>query len=65
MLKNARSVITEPISQSAVGPIKQIEALQKKATRRAYMGDVVGTGSSRKSSRPTPLVPWFAGDDIP
>ncbi|MGQ7180548.1 bifunctional aconitate hydratase 2/2-methylisocitrate dehydratase, partial [Escherichia coli] len=45
------------------GPIKQIEALQQKGFPLAYVGDVVGTGSSRKSA--TNSVLWFMGDDIP
>ncbi|MEX5409445.1 bifunctional aconitate hydratase 2/2-methylisocitrate dehydratase [Atlantibacter hermannii] len=62
MLKNAREGI-EPDQPGAVGPIKQIEALQQKGYPLAYVGDVVGTGSSRKSA--TNSVLWFMGDDIP
>ncbi|HCM1863882.1 TPA: bifunctional aconitate hydratase 2/2-methylisocitrate dehydratase [Salmonella enterica subsp. houtenae serovar 43:z4,z32:-] len=62
MLKNAREGI-EPDQPSVVGPIKQIEALGKKGFPLAYVGDVVGTGSSRKSA--TNSVLWFMGDDIP
>ncbi|AUU36156.1 bifunctional aconitate hydratase 2/2-methylisocitrate dehydratase [Proteus mirabilis] len=62
MLKNAREGI-EPDQPSSVGPIKQIEALNKKGFPLAYVGDVVGTGSSRKSA--TNSVLWFMGDDIP
>ncbi|EBB0665282.1 bifunctional aconitate hydratase 2/2-methylisocitrate dehydratase [Salmonella enterica] len=62
MLKNAREGI-EPDQPGVVGPIKQIEALQKKGYPLAYVGDVVGTGSSRKSA--TNSVLWFMGDDIP
>ncbi|WP_156124005.1 bifunctional aconitate hydratase 2/2-methylisocitrate dehydratase [Enterobacter sp. Bisph1] len=62
MLKNAREGI-EPDQPGAVGPIKQIEALAKKGFPLAYVGDVVGTGSSRKSA--TNSVLWFMGDDIP
>ncbi|EIV5419080.1 bifunctional aconitate hydratase 2/2-methylisocitrate dehydratase [Klebsiella aerogenes] len=62
MLKNAREGI-EPDQPGAVGPIKQIEALQQKGFPLAYVGDVVGTGSSRKSA--TNSVLWFMGDDIP
>ncbi|MFB5747119.1 bifunctional aconitate hydratase 2/2-methylisocitrate dehydratase [Cedecea neteri] len=62
MLKNAREGI-EPDQAGAIGPIKQIEALQKKGFPLAYVGDVVGTGSSRKSA--TNSVLWFMGDDIP
>lgn len=62
MLKNAREGI-EPDQLGVVGPIKQIEALQQKGYPLAYVGDVVGTGSSRKSA--TNSVLWFMGDDIP
>jgi len=62
MLKNAREGI-EPDEPGNVGPIGQIEALQAKGFPLAYVGDVVGTGSSRKSA--TNSVLWFMGDDIP
>ncbi|RIZ69034.1 MAG: bifunctional aconitate hydratase 2/2-methylisocitrate dehydratase [Methylococcales bacterium] len=41
----------------------QIEELQEKGFPVAYVGDVVGTGSSRKSA--TNSVLWFIGNDIP
>ncbi|WFQ78285.1 bifunctional aconitate hydratase 2/2-methylisocitrate dehydratase [Xenorhabdus sp. SF857] len=62
MLKNAREGI-EPDQAGVVGPVKQIEALSKKGYPLAYVGDVVGTGSSRKSA--TNSVLWFMGEDIP
>ena len=62
MLKNARDGIT-PDQPGVVGPIKQIEALNQKGYPLAYVGDVVGTGSSRKSA--TNSVLWFMGEDIP
>ncbi|MBK4768722.1 MAG: bifunctional aconitate hydratase 2/2-methylisocitrate dehydratase [Pantoea sp. Morm] len=62
MLKNPRDGI-EPDDAGNVGPIKQIEALQQKGFPLTYVGDVVGTGSSRKSA--TNSVLWFMGDDIP
>ncbi|WP_152473122.1 bifunctional aconitate hydratase 2/2-methylisocitrate dehydratase [Tatumella saanichensis] len=62
MLKIAREGI-EPDDAGNVGPIKQIEALQKKGFPLVYTGDVVGTGSSRKSA--TNSVLWFMGEDIP
>jgi aconitate hydratase 2/2-methylisocitrate dehydratase len=40
-----------------------IEDLKKKGHAVAYVGDVVGTGSSRKSA--TNSVLWWTGDDIP
>ncbi|QOL15895.1 bifunctional aconitate hydratase 2/2-methylisocitrate dehydratase [Dickeya dianthicola] len=62
MLKNAREGI-EPDQPGAVGPIKQIETLNTTGFPLAYVGDVVGTGSSRKSA--TNSVLWFMGEDIP
>ena len=62
MLKNSRDGI-EPMDDGAVGPLAQIEDLQAKGHPLAYVGDVVGTGSSRKSA--TNSVLWFMGDDIP
>ncbi|MCL9781065.1 bifunctional aconitate hydratase 2/2-methylisocitrate dehydratase [Vibrio sp. S4M6] len=62
MLKNARDGI-EPDQAGTIGPIKQIEALKEKGHQLVYVGDVVGTGSSRKSA--TNSVLWFMGDDIP
>jgi len=62
MLKNEREGIV-PDAPGSVGPIKQIEELNKKGFPLAYVGDVVGTGSSRKSA--TNSVLWFMGDDIP
>ncbi len=62
MLKMARDGI-EPVQPGSVGPLKQIEAVKAKGFPVAYVGDVVGTGSSRKSA--TNSVLWFFGDDIP
>ncbi|MGR5141685.1 bifunctional aconitate hydratase 2/2-methylisocitrate dehydratase [Photobacterium sp. DNB23_23_1] len=62
MLKNEREGI-EPDQPGSIGPIKQIEALKAKGHQLVYVGDVVGTGSSRKSA--TNSVLWFMGDDIP
>ena len=42
---------------------KQIEALKEKGHPLAYVGDVVGAGSSRKSA--TNSILWLMGDDIP
>lgn len=44
-------------------PLETIEALKDKGYPIAYVGDVVGTGSSRKSA--TNSVLWHMGDDIP
>ncbi|MFB1011485.1 MAG: bifunctional aconitate hydratase 2/2-methylisocitrate dehydratase, partial [Thiopseudomonas sp.] len=62
MLKMARDGIN-PDQPGSVGPIKQMEELKAKGYPVAYVGDVVGTGSSRKSA--TNSVLWFFGDDIP
>jgi aconitate hydratase 2/2-methylisocitrate dehydratase len=62
MLKNARPGI-EPEKPGERGPIKQLEALKAKGHLVAYVGDVVGTGSSRKSA--TNSVLWWTGEDIP
>lgn len=62
MLKNERDGIN-PDQPGSIGPIKQIEELQSKGHQLVYVGDVVGTGSSRKSA--TNSVLWFMGDDIP
>ena len=62
MLKMERDGINPDVPGS-VGPIKQMEALKAKGFPVAYVGDVVGTGSSRKSA--TNSVLWFFGDDIP
>jgi len=62
MLKNVRDGIV-PDAPGSKGPVKQIEALIAKGHPLAYVGDVVGTGSSRKSA--TNSVLWFMGDDIP
>ena len=62
MLKNPRPGI-DPDVPGEIGPIKQIEALKDKGHLVAYVGDVVGTGSSRKSA--TNSVLWHTGEDIP
>ena len=62
MLKMARPGI-RPDKPGAIGPISLISELQQKGHPLAYVGDVVGTGSSRKSA--TNSVLWHMGDDIP
>ncbi len=62
MLKNARDGIV-PEEDGKRGPVKFIESLKEKGHLVAYVGDVVGTGSSRKSA--TNSVLWFTGEDIP
>ncbi|WP_417594705.1 bifunctional aconitate hydratase 2/2-methylisocitrate dehydratase [Oceanospirillum sp.] len=62
MLKMERDGIN-PDEQGVQGPIKQIRELLDQGHPVAYVGDVVGTGSSRKSA--TNSVLWFFGDEIP
>ena len=62
MHKNARPGIT-PEDDGKRGPVKFIEDLRAQGNLVAYAGDVVGTGSSRKSA--TNSVLWFTGQDIP
>ncbi|MDR3440215.1 bifunctional aconitate hydratase 2/2-methylisocitrate dehydratase [Telmatospirillum sp.] len=62
MLKNPRAGI-EPDEPGVRGPLKLLASLKTKGHLVAYVGDVVGTGSSRKSA--TNSVLWFTGDDIP
>ncbi len=62
MLKNPRPGI-EPEEPGVRGPVKFLEDLRAKGNLVAYVGDVVGTGSSRKSA--TNSVLWFTGEDIP
>lgn len=62
MLKNARDGIF-PEVDGEIGPLGQLEELKKLGHPLAYVGDVVGTGSSRKSA--TNSVLWHMGDDIP
>ena len=43
--------------------LKLIDTLKQKGLPLAYVGDVVGTGSSRKSAINS--LQWFMGDDLP
>jgi aconitate hydratase 2/2-methylisocitrate dehydratase len=52
----------EPEEHGVKGPMKQVAEIQAKGLPVAFVGDVVGTGSSRKSA--TNSVLWFFGDDI-
>ncbi|SUA55331.1 Aconitate hydratase 2 [Oligella urethralis] len=64
MLKNKRPDASfEPEEDGKRGPVHFIENLKEKGNLVAYVGDVVGTGSSRKSA--TNSVLWFTGEDIP
>ncbi|PBS11898.1 bifunctional aconitate hydratase 2/2-methylisocitrate dehydratase [Lysobacteraceae bacterium NML93-0792] len=64
MLKNKRDDAPfVPEEDGKRGPIQAILDLKNKGNLVAYVGDVVGTGSSRKSA--TNSVLWWTGDDIP
>ena len=64
MLKNTRpGAAFKPEEDGKRGPMKFIEDLKAKGHLVAYVGDVVGTGSSRKSA--TNSVIWATGQDIP
>lgn len=62
MLKMAREGIV-PDEPGTIGPIKLINEMEADGTPLVYVGDVVGTGSSRKSAANS--VMWYIGDDIP
>lgn len=64
MLKNKRpDAPFVPEEDGKRGPIQEILSLKEKGHIVAYVGDVVGTGSSRKSA--TNSVLWWTGEDIP
>lgn len=52
----------QPDEHGVTGPMQQVQDIQAKGLPVAFVGDVVGTGSSRKSA--TNSVLWFFGDDI-
>ncbi len=52
-----------PEEHGVTGPMAQIDELKAKGLPVAFVGDVVGTGSSRKSA--TNSVLWFFGEDMP
>ena len=56
MLKNPRDGLVD-------NPLQKLEELKALGHPVAYVGDVVGTGSSRKSA--TNSVLWYTGEDIP
>ena len=60
--KMARDGLT-PDEPGVIGPMKQIDEIKAKGLPVAFVGDVVGTGSSRKSA--TNSVLWFFGEDMP
>ena len=62
MLKNPRPGI-DPDKPNEIGPIETINWLKQKKFPIAFVGDVVGTGSSRKSA--TNSILWHFGKKIP
>ncbi|MFQ3207115.1 MAG: aconitate hydratase 2/2-methylisocitrate dehydratase [Glaciecola sp.] len=62
MFKMTRDGLT-PEVHGELGPLAQIEQIKAKGHPVVFVGDVVGTGSSRKSA--TNSVLWFFGDDLP
>ena len=52
----------EPEDHSKVGPMAQIEAVKATGLPVAFVGDVVGTGSSRKSAANSVL--WYFGQPV-
>jgi len=62
MIKMAREGI-EPDEPGKTGPLQHIEAIKASGLPVAFVGDVVGTGSSRKSA--TNSVLWYFGEDTP
>lgn len=60
---HALAMLKNPREGMDGDPIAKIDELIEKGHPVAYVGDVVGTGSSRKSA--TNSVLWHMGDDIP
>ncbi len=60
---HALAMLKMPRENFVDKPLEVLEELKAKGHPVAYVGDVVGTGSSRKSA--TNSVLWFMGDDIP
>jgi len=52
-----------PEEHGVTGPMQQVEDVLAQGHQVAFVGDVVGTGSSRKSA--TNSVLWFFGEDLP
>jgi len=62
MYKMTRDGLT-PEDHGNIGPMKQIEEMSNHELPVAFVGDVMGTGSSRKSA--TNSVLWYFGEDMP
>ncbi|WP_368526072.1 bifunctional aconitate hydratase 2/2-methylisocitrate dehydratase [Enterobacter asburiae] len=61
MLSNVREGVA-PDEPGVRGPLRQLAELKASGRPLAYVGDVVGTGSSRKSA--TNSILWHIGNDI-
>ncbi|MFT6388943.1 MAG: aconitate hydratase 2/2-methylisocitrate dehydratase [Cellvibrionaceae bacterium] len=62
MYKMTREGLT-PEEHGVTGPMDKVKEIQALGLPVAFVGDVVGTGSSRKSG--TNSVLWFFGDELP
>ena len=62
MLKNPREGIIAD-KPGEIGPMRQIASLKENGYPLAFVGDTVGTGSSRKTA--TNSLLWLMGEDIP
>jgi aconitate hydratase 2/2-methylisocitrate dehydratase len=62
MYKMTRDGLT-PEDHGNTGPMAQIEEMRNHELPVAFVGDVMGTGSSRKSA--TNSVLWYFGEDMP
>ncbi|MGL6259556.1 bifunctional aconitate hydratase 2/2-methylisocitrate dehydratase [Vibrio sp. WXL210] len=62
MYKNPRDGVW-PDKEGVTGPVTQIEELKSKGNPICFVGDVVGTGSSRKSAANSLI--WYIGEPIP
>lgn len=60
---HANAMLKFPREGLSDDPLAELHALKEKGHPVAYVGDVVGTGSSRKSA--TNSVLWHTGDDLP
>ena len=61
---HAKSMLVSKMApENGKGPLEIIEELKQKGHPIAYVGDVVGTGSSRKSAINSVL--WHMGNEIP
>jgi len=60
---HALAMLKMPRQDFTGKPLETIAELKQKGFPLAYVGDVVGTGSSRKSA--TNSVLWYMGNDIP